>query len=66
MMTIFLDFGGAIVNYKVNVPFYALFSGFEKKIGIIPCYILTSPQILAGEAKETLSQNTMRKTSQRL
>lgn len=31
MMTIFLDFGGAIVNYKVNVPFYALFLGLKKK-----------------------------------
>lgn len=66
MMTIFLDFGGAIVNYKVNVPFYALFLGLKKKIGIIPCYILTSLQILAGEAEEMLSHNTMRKTSQRL
>lgn len=66
MMTIFLDFGGAIVNYKVNVPLHAVFSGFKKKIGIIPCYILTSPQILTGEAEEMLSQNTMRKSSQRL
>ena len=66
MMTIFLDFGGAIVNYKVKCSFLRLIFRIWKKIGIIPCYILTSPQILAGEAKEMLSQNTMRKTSQRL
>lgn len=40
MMMIFFDFGGVIVNYKVNVFFYVLFLGFEKKIGIIFCYIL--------------------------